>query len=86
MSFDSQILQFLTAPGYRPMKQHELANALHITSKGNRTKFRHDLYALEEAGKITRLRKNRWGLPEAENLCSGINRMMAKGGAIFIPD
>jgi ribonuclease R len=86
MSFDTQILQFMAAPGYRPMKQHELANALHVGSKGNRAEFRHDLYALEEAGKITRLRKNRWGLPEVGNLSTGVIRMMAKGGAIFIPD
>ncbi|MEI6892766.1 MAG: VacB/RNase II family 3'-5' exoribonuclease [Pontiella sp.] len=86
MSFDSQILQFMAASGYRPMKQHELARALHIDSKGQRTDFRYDLYALEDAGKIVRLRKNRWGLPEAENKTIGTIRMMAKGGAIFIPD
>ncbi|MDF7800614.1 ribonuclease R [Pontiellaceae bacterium B1224] len=86
MSFDTQILQFISSPGYRPMKQHELANALNINSKGQRADFRHDLYALEEAGKIVRLRKNRWGLPEVGNQTVGIIRMMAKGGAIFIPD
>ncbi len=86
MSFDTQILQFMAAPGYRPMKQHELAKALHIGSKGSRADFRHDLYELEASGKITRLRKNRWGLPETGNITSGTIRMMAKGGAIFIPD
>ena len=85
MRFDTQILQFMAAPGYRPMKQHELANALHADSKGSRTDFRHDLYELESAGKITRLRKNRWGLPQAGNFSEGVLRMMAKGGAIFIP-
>jgi len=68
------------------MKQHELAKALHIGSKGSRADFRHDLYELEASGKITRLRKNRWGLPETGNITSGTIRMMAKGGAIFIPD
>jgi len=86
MSFDSQILQFMAAPGYRPMKQHELARALHVDSKGSRAAFRHELYALEEAGKIVRLRKNRWGLPEAENQSTGIIKIMSKGGAIFIPE
>ncbi|MDF7824555.1 VacB/RNase II family 3'-5' exoribonuclease [Pontiellaceae bacterium B12227] len=86
MSFDSQILQFMAASGYRPMKQHELARALNLGSKGQRADFRHDLYALEEAGKIVRLRKNRWGLPEAGNQTIGTIKMMAKGGAIFIPD
>ena len=86
MSFDTQILQFLAAPGYRPMKQHELARALHIESKSQRTDFRHDLHHLEDTGKVVRLRKNRWGLPEVGNLVIGVIRMMPKGGAIFIPD
>jgi ribonuclease R len=86
MSFDSQILQFLASPGYRPMKQHELARALNVGSKGQRAEFRHDLYALEDAGKIIRLRKNRWGLPDAGNQTVGTIKMMAKGGAIFIPE
>lgn len=85
MSFEPQLLQFISSPGYRPMKQHELAKALNIDSKGKRAEFRHDLYALEDAGKIVRLRKNRWGLPDSGNTSSGILRMMAKGGAIFIP-
>jgi ribonuclease R len=86
MGFEKQLLQFMDSPGYRPMKQHELAKALNVDSKGRRAEFRHDLYALEQAGKVVRLRKNRWGLPEAENQAAGIIRMMAKGGAIFIPD
>ncbi|MEA2068242.1 MAG: VacB/RNase II family 3'-5' exoribonuclease [Verrucomicrobiota bacterium] len=86
MGFDTQILRFMAASGYRPMKQHELANALNVGSKGQRADFRHDLYALEEAGKVVRLRKNRWGLPEVGNQVAGTIRMMAKGGAIFIPE
>jgi len=86
MRFDTQILQFMAAPGYRPMKQHELAKALNIVSKGQRSEFRQNLYALEKSGKITRLRKNRWGLQDAANTVTGTIRIMAKGGAIFIPE
>ena len=86
MSFDTQILKFMTASGYRPMKQHELARALHIDSKGRRDEFRHDLYALEKAGKIERLHKNRWGLPEVGNQTMGVMKMLPAGGAIFIPE
>ncbi len=86
MSFEPQLLQFMSSPGYRPMKQHELAKALRVDTKGKRAEFRHDLYALEAAGKIARLRKNRWGLPEVGNEVVGIIKMMAKGGAIFIPE
>ncbi|MEN7973977.1 MAG: VacB/RNase II family 3'-5' exoribonuclease, partial [Verrucomicrobiota bacterium] len=86
MGFEKQLLQFMASPGYHPMKQHELARALHIDSKGSRTKFRHDLYGLEQEGKITRLRKNRWGLPEVGNQSVGTIKIMPKGGAIFIPE
>ncbi len=86
MSFETQLLQLLASPQYRPMKQHEIAKALNISSKGPRAEFRHDLYALEAAGKVVRLRKNRWGLPEAGNQSTGVIKMMAKGGAIFIPE
>jgi ribonuclease R len=86
MSFENQLLQFMASPAYRPMKQHELANALHINQKGVRSDFRHELYALEQAGKITRLRKNRWSLPNQDNHRIGVVKMLAKGGAIFLPD
>lgn len=86
MSFESQLLQFMSSSSYRPMKQHELARALKVDTKGKRAEFRHELYALEAAGKIARLRKNRWGLPETGNEAIGTIRMMSKGGAIFVPD
>jgi exoribonuclease R len=71
MSFESQLLQFMSAPGYRPMKQHELARLLNIDSKDQRADFRHDLHLLEDAGKIVRLRKNRWALPSSNNEAIG---------------
>ena len=86
MGFEKQLLKFMAAPGYHPMKQHELARALNVDSKGRRAEFRHELYTLEQAGKVVRLRKNRWGLPEVGNQAVGIIKIMAKGGAIFIPE
>ena len=86
MSFEKQLLQFMAAANYRPMKQHELARALQVDSKGRRSDFRHELYGLEEAGKIVRQRQNRWSLPDAGNQVEGTIKIMAKGGAIFIPN
>lgn len=86
MTFETQLLKFMATSGYRPMKQHELTQALHITNKGSRADFRRELYSLEAAGKVSRLRKNRWALPEAKNEVIGTMKMMASGGAIFIPD
>jgi ribonuclease R len=86
MPFENQLLQFMASATYRPMKQHELTNALHIISKGQRNTFRHELYALEDEGKIVRLRKNRWSLPDTKNQRVGILKIMAAGSAIFIPE
>ncbi len=86
MTFKKQLLKLLASPNYRPMKQHELARALHIESKSQRTTFRHELHELERDGKIARQHKNRWALPDSENQISGTIRIMPKGGAIFIPD
>jgi len=86
MGFEKQLLQFMAAPGYHPMKQHELTLALQVDSKGRRAAFRHELYDLEQAGKVVRLRKNRWGLPGGGNQLIGVIKIMAKGGAIFIPE
>lgn len=86
MSFEKQLLQFMANANYRPMKQHELALALHVDSKGQRAAFRHDLYNLEETGKIVRLRKNRWSLPDTKNQIVGSLSFMAKGSAFFSPE
>jgi ribonuclease R len=86
MAFEKQLLQFMAGPNYRPMKQHELIHALHIGSKGGRAEFRHELYALADAGKVVKLRKNRWALPDSDNQQLGTIKMMAKGGAIVIPE
>jgi ribonuclease R len=86
VGYEQQLLEYMSRSAYRPMKQHELARALRIGAKGERAEFRHVLYRLAEAGKIVRLRKNRWGLPDAGNRIVGTLKMMAKGGALLIPD
>ena len=86
MGYEKQLLEYMSDSGYRPMKQHELARALRIGAKGDRAEFRHALYQLEHEGKVVRLRKNRWGLPDRSNRLTGTLKMMAKGGAIFVPD
>ena len=85
MSFETQLLQFLSSPGYQPMKQHELAHALNVDTKGKRSDFRHELYAMEAEGKIARLRKNRWALPNAGNEVIGTLRMLPKAAASLSP-
>jgi len=59
-NIEQQILDWLGRPGYRPLKQHELAHALGISDRAG---FRRKLYALERAGRVVCLRKNRYALP-----------------------
>jgi len=86
MKLETQILQFMGAPGYRPMKKHELAKALKVHKKGQRTALRHTLYALERTGEVIRLRGNRWALPNPDKQLTGTIAMLQKSGAILTPD
>jgi ribonuclease R len=67
------------------MKRHELARALHLEKREERTELRQALFELENEGKVTCLRKNRWSLPRAGNTLVGKLHMMAKSGAILSP-
>ena len=67
------------------MKQHELARALKI-SGSLRSEFRHVLYQLEREGKVVRLRKNRWSLPDTQRHLTGELRMNAQGFGFVTPE
>ncbi len=59
-NIEQQIVDWLGRPGYRPLKQHELAQAL---ATEDRATFRRALHTLERAGRIVCLRKTRYALP-----------------------
>jgi ribonuclease R len=84
-SVANRIQEFLADPGYRPLKQHELARALNI--KGSeRASFRHALYDLERQGVIACLRKNRWALPDGARQLIGQLRVHTQGFGFVTPD
>lgn len=58
-SYESQIEKLMRAPRYRPLRQKELADALNIPPESRR-EFRAVLREMELAGKVLRLRKNRF--------------------------
>ena len=70
---------------YRPLKQHELARALKI-SASVRPEFRHILYRMEREGKVVRLRKNRWSLPDTHRHLTGDLRINAQGFGFVTPE
>lgn len=80
-----RILDHLATPKYRPLTRPELAKAMRIHSK-ERNQLRQALLNLEEAGKIIKLRKNRWALPETKDTVAGIVKITDRGFGIFTPD
>ena len=79
------VLEFMQHADYLPMKQHELAQSLKIDPMLKR-ELRKALRDLESEGKIIKLRKNRWGLPEASDQITGRIRVHAHGFAFVTPE
>ena len=86
MNLEKKILQLLASPGYRPMKRHEIARALNLESREDRSRLRQALNRLEQDGRVEHLRKNRWSLPDADHRMTGTIRIFPKSGSIVIPD
>ena len=85
-SFERLLLDFMAAPAYRPLTQHELADALHVRDR-ERPEFRHALRALERAGRAVVLRKNRWALPAPRaGRFTGPLRIHPHGFGFVIPE
>ncbi len=79
------ISHFLENKDYRPLKQHELARALKL--KGDqRSAFRHVLYEMERQGKVVRLKKNRWALPDTARQVVGRLRANEHGFGFVSPE
>jgi ribonuclease R len=55
---------------YRPMKQHELLDALQLKSSA-RTAFRSVMHTLDDEGAIERTKNNRWALPAVSREVEG---------------
>jgi ribonuclease R len=84
-SMESRLMALLSQPGYLPMKRHELARALRIRAS-ERAELRALLRRLEREGRILCLRKNRWGLPNADRYISARLSALPSGGAIAAAD
>ncbi|HMJ06502.1 MAG TPA: RNB domain-containing ribonuclease, partial [Chthoniobacterales bacterium] len=76
------ILRLLAAPKYRPLDQGELAKALGRKS-GVRMNLNETLRALERAGEIARIRKNRYVLPSEADLVTGLLHVHQAGYAFL---
>lgn len=69
-SLERRLVHFMQSAEYQPMKQHELAGALRV-DRSRRREIRGALRSLEAKGKIVRLRKNRYALPDQAHTVAG---------------
>lgn len=66
-----RVLSFLGSSQYQPLNKTELAKKLGVPVN-ERSPFRKLLVQLESSGKITRIRKDRYVLPQAADLVTGV--------------
>src|SRR5699024_10092625 len=81
-----KIITYLEDEIARPLSVPELEEALQLEEADDFKALVIALNDLEEAGKLVRTRKNRFGLPEKMNLIRGRVAMHKKGFAFLIPD
>ena len=73
-----QLLEVLASPTYQPLNKIDLAKRLKIPIE-ERQRFRRVLKELEELGKITRIRKDRYVLPQEADLMVGVLQVNPDG-------
>lgn len=80
--YEDQIKKFMETPDYRPLHQHELAKKMQIRKNRYKT-FRKAIASLHRKGRIVRLRKNRWTIPQQSHLFTGTLSVISSGHAFF---
>ncbi len=85
MDIRQTLLDMLAGPEYRPLRRHELANALNLND-GERTAFRRVLADMLRTGDVVRIRKERFVLPQEADLVTGKLEVNERGFGFVIPD
>src|SRR5207237_10537486 len=78
----AEILRLIQEPKYRPLDKIEIADALGYGA-ARRNEVRRALRALEHAGEIARIRKNRYVLPDEADLVTGTLSIHPSGFAFL---
>lgn len=82
----SRLMEILNAPGYEPLKQHDLAESLGLRP-GQQTEIRALLRELEAEGRIENIRKNRWAPVRSDGgTLRGRLRVNLQGHGYVIPE
>lgn len=82
---ERRLCELLASPAYRPLRQHELASALHL-HRDDKQSLRRILRDLERQGRLICLRKNRWALPSPFHQTKSILRGLPSGDALALPE
>ncbi len=85
MPTPTEIVDYLRNEAGRPLKAKELAKALGVAQR-DYTAFREQLRAMEEAGTLYRVQRQRYAAPERINLVAGRFQARRNGSGFVIPD
>jgi ribonuclease R len=77
-STEQRLLELLGSSQYQPLNKSELAKSLQIPLN-ERSRFRRLLNDLETAGKVTRIRKDRYVVPQEADLMVGVLQVNPDG-------
>ncbi|MCC2686742.1 MAG: rnr, partial [Paenibacillaceae bacterium] len=86
MITEEELMEFMRGEAYKPLTYQELEKHYEIDSAEDFKTFLKLLNQLEQAGKIMRTRRNRYGVPERMNLLPGRLQAHAKGFGFLLPD
>lgn len=85
LELKSHLLRLLAEPSYQPLDKVELSKKLGLSSD-DRGPLRQLLRTLEQEGEIARIRKDRYVIPEAADLCTGILQVHQGGNAHLLSE
>ncbi len=81
----TRILRVLAEPKYQPLDKVGLSKKLGLSSD-ERAELREHLRRLEQGGEIARIRKDRYVIPEAADLCTGVLQVHQGGSAHLLSE
>ncbi|MEM6883820.1 MAG: ribonuclease R [Verrucomicrobiota bacterium] len=80
-----KLLKHLGRPRYSPLNRKQLVKALKLPPE-EATALKETLAALETEGRVARIRKDHWILPDEAQLVTGVIVFNPKGHAVLIPN
>lgn len=80
-----KVLRHLSRPKYSPLNRKQLVKALKLPPE-EASALKNTLMSLEQEGRVARIRKDHWILPDEAQLVTGVISFNPKGHATLIPN